>query len=288
MLRLAAILLTVLAIAACSSPAPSTPSPPTAKPTSVPVDSSGLRVGQMAVVKAGVLRQVADPNHPEDRAFESPASAVGQILQPLGESQHVLIVGGPTNPSGDVYWRVADDPFPGCCAPFGWVKEFSSKDVLAIEAFHPSCPDPTTPITGNQLLALGVMEASTCFGTDDFQLRGDVRCAQPVVNQFLSITGPDWTNDQTLCDIDQAVALYGPAVTSLYNAASADQGFDGDVALSAHFNDPSSADCRWAPGNAGSFSFDESPVDTAQFACRMSVYVTAATPAAQSTESSPP
>jgi hypothetical protein len=232
----------------------------------------------MAVVKAGVLRQVADPNHPEDRAFESPASAVGRILQPLGESQHVLIVGGPTNPSGDLYWRVADDPFPGCCAPFGWVREFSSKDVLAIEAFRPACPDPNTPITGNQLLALGVMEASTCFGTDDFQLRGDVRCAQPVVSQFLSITGPDWTNDQTLCDIDQAVALYGPAVTALYADAPEGQGFDSNVALTAHFNEPSSTNCRWAPGNEGSFSLDSAPADTAQFACRMSVFVTQATP----------
>lgn len=237
----------------------------------------------MAIVKAGELRQVADPNHPESRAFESPASAIGRVLQPLGESEHVLVVGGPTNPSSEVYWRVADDPFPGCCAPFGWVREFSSKDVLAIEAFHPACPDPGTPITGNQLLALGVMEASTCYGTDDFQLGGDVRCAQPVVNQFISITGPDWTTDQTLCDIDQALALYGPAVTALYDPSTVGPGFDGVVQLSAHFNDPSSTDCRWAPGNAGSFSLDEAPVDTAQFSCSMSVFVTQATPVATAT-----
>ena len=79
---------------------------------------------------------------------------------------------------------------------------------------------PPTAISGNQLIGLGVMEASTCFGDADFKLHGEVRCAQPQVDEFLAITGPDWTNDQTLCDIDQAVALYGPAVTTLYDGAA--------------------------------------------------------------------
>ena len=57
------------------------------------------------------------------------------------------------------------------------------------------------------------------------------------------------------------------------------RGFDSDVALTAHFNDASSTNCRWAPGNEGSFSLDSAPVDTAQFACRMSIFVTQATPA---------
>ena len=54
----------------------------------------------------------------------------------------------------------------------------------------------------------------------DFKLHGEVRCAQPQVNEFLAITGPDWINEQTLCDIDQAVALFGPAVTSLYDTVA--------------------------------------------------------------------
>ena len=232
----------------------------------------------MAVVVAGQLRQVADPNRPDDRAWESPISAVGRILQPLGEAQHVMIVGGPTNPNGDVYWRVADDPFLGCCAPFGWVRAESSSGQAAIAPFQPACPDPGSAISGNQLIGLGVMEASTCFGGADFKLHGEVRCARPQVNEFLAITGPDWTNDETLCDIDQAVSLFGPAITALYAGALEGQTFDDNVDLIAHFNDPSSTNCRWAPGNYGPISIDDAPVDTAQFACRMSVFVTSATP----------
>ncbi len=227
----------------------------------------------MAVVKAGQLRQVADPNRPDQRAFESPPDAVGRYLHPLGESAHVLVVGGPTNPNGYVYWQVVDEAFPGCCAPFGWVRELGSDGAPTIVAFEPECPDPSTFISGNQLIGLGVMAASTCFGSDAFQLQGEVRCAQPVVRQFLSITGPDWTNDQTLCNIDQAVALYGPTVTALF--AGAEGGlFDEETQVTAHFNDPSSDDCRWAPGNYQPMSVENAPIDTAQFACRMSVLVT--------------
>ena len=136
------------------------------------------------------------------------------------------------------------------------------------------------PSAGDQLIGLGVMEASVCFGSHDFKLSGEVRCAQPQVNNFLAITGPDWTNEDTICDIDQAVALFGPAVTDLFTATAAEQGqlFDTDLDLTAHFNDPSSKDCRWAPGNSGPIPLNQAPVDTAQFACAMSVYVTQAFP----------
>jgi len=52
------------------------------------------------------------------------------------------------------------------------------------------------------------------------------------------------------------------------------------VDLRVHFNDPSSEACRWAPGNYSSIDIpDDAPIDTAQFACRMSIYVTSAVPA---------
>jgi hypothetical protein len=271
----------VLVAAACGSPVPPTPGTstlPRATPAPVPSSVDDLVVGGMAIVKAGQLRQVADPNHPEDRAFETPVSAVGRILKPLGEAQHVLVVGGPTKPNEDVYWRVADDPFPGCCAPFGWVRALDTGNLPTLAIFEPDCPDPSITITGNQLIALGVMESSVCFGDGDFKLHGEVRCAQPPVNEYVAITGPDWTNDDTLCDIDQAVALFGPAVTDMFTSALAEQGqlFDQDMDLVAHFNDASSEDCRWAPGNYGPIPLDNAPVDTAQFACRMSVLVTRA------------
>jgi hypothetical protein len=229
----------------------------------------------MAVVVAGSLRQVADPNRPSDGAFESPLHPGERALRTLGQSAHLLVVGGPTDPNGDVYWQVADDSFPGCCAPFGWVREIGSDGAPAIAPFQPACLDPTTPISGNQLLGLGVMEASTCFGSGDFKLNGEVRCAQPVVSEFLSITGPDWANDQTLCDIDRAVGLYGPEVTALFTGDEAGT-FDQGVDLTAHLNDPSSEDCRWAPGNDHPISVSDAPINTAQFACRMSVFVTGA------------
>jgi hypothetical protein len=278
--KAAAALLLVVVAAACTSAVPTHAPATSPTPLATPEPSSfdGLNVGTIAVVKAGQLRQVADPNHPEDRAFESPVSAIGRILKPLGESQHVLVVGGPTKPNEDVYWRVADDPFPGCCAPFGWVRAIDNGGLNNLEPFQPACPDPSVAITGNQLIELGVMEASVCFRDTDFKLHGEVRCAQPQVNEFLAITGPDWTNDQTLCDIDQAVSLFGPAVTDLFASGQTENGqiFDEDADLTAHYNDASSKDCRWAPGNYGPIPLDEAPVDTAQFACRMSVYVTKA------------
>jgi hypothetical protein len=237
----------------------------------------------VAVVAAGQLRQVADPNRPADRAYESAANAEGRILRPLGESQRVLVVGGPTDPNGDVYWQVADDPFPGCCAPFGWVRETSSDGNPAIKPFKPACPATGSMVTGGQLIALGLMEASTCFGTADFKLHGEVKCDRPPVQSFVSITGPDWVNDQTLCNIDNAVALYG-AVTDLYSSAGGSPGpFDADADLVAHFNDPSAQDCRWAPGNFQPIPLDDAPVNTAQFACAMSIYVTHATPSPAAT-----
>ena len=229
----------------------------------------------MAIVLAGQLRQVADPNRPEDRAFESPADAVGRILQPLGESAHVLVVGGPTDPNGDVYWQVADAAFPGCCAPFGWVREAESGGQAAIAPYKPDCPDPSTAVTGNDLFELGMLEAVSCYGTRDFALSGSVTCDQPVVDSYLTIAGPDWTHARTLCKLDDAVAIYGEAVTTF---APAQGRFDGTAALTAHFNDPSSDQCRWAPGTFMPIAVDDAPVDTAQFACRTSLYVTQATP----------
>src|SRR4051812_13232901 len=105
MRTLVAAALLLLAVGCTSESPPRTPVPePTAKPTTEPTVGSGIKVGGMAVVVAGQLRQVADPNRPGDRAFESAAFAEGRVLRPLGESQRVLVVGGPTNPNGDVYW----------------------------------------------------------------------------------------------------------------------------------------------------------------------------------------
>jgi hypothetical protein len=278
MRSVAGAVLMLLAAACTTQSAPPTAATLAPVSTPVPISGSGLRVGQMAIVVAGQLRQVADPNQPADRAFESAANAGARILRPLGESQHVLVVGGPTNPNGDVYWQVADDAFPGCCAPFGWVREASSNGAAAIEPLTVACPAGNVPLDGDQLVALGVMEVATCFGSSEFSLRGEVRCDRPSVDSFVSITGPDWANDQTLCILDNAVALYG-AVTQLYTLGSAAGApFDDEVDLIAHFNDASAHDCRWAPGSFMPIPIDNAPVETAQFACRMSIYVTQARP----------
>jgi hypothetical protein len=246
-----------------------------------PSQTSQVAVGQMAIVKAGQLRQVADPNRPTQRTFESPGP-VGfeRVLVPLGENAHVRIVGGPTNPNGDVYWQVADAAFPGCCAPFGWVRATQTDNEPAIVPLALDCPDRAQPMSGDQLIALGVMEAATCFGPHDFALRGIVRCSQPAVDSYLSIAGPQWTDDRTLCVFGDALDVYGPAVTALFaQAKRTDNGFFGTVDMKAHFNDASSVSCRWAHGTLNSIDIsDDAPADTAQFACAMSIYVTQATP----------
>ncbi len=235
-------------------------------------------MGVIATVVAGELNQVADPNQPTDQAYQSPLHPGERALRTLGESAHVTIVGGPTSPNGDVYWQIADDPFPGCCAPFGWVRESQSSGDPALAVLDAPCPDPSATMSGNQLLGMGPMEAAACFGDADVELRGVVRCDRPPVDSYLSVTGPDWANDQTLCNLDNSVALFGDAVTALYGTAGDGQPFFGNVVLHAHFNDPSSADCRWAPGNFMPIAIDNAPVETAQFACRMSVFVSSAIP----------
>jgi hypothetical protein len=232
----------------------------------------------MAVVTAGQLRQVADPNQPADRAFESASHAGARVLRPLGEAQRVMIVGGPTQPNDDVYWQIADAAFPGCCAPFGWVRATNGAAQSVIAPFVPACPDRTHAVSGNDLLALGLMEAESCFGKADFKLRGEVRCAPVATDGFIAIAGPQWTHERILCNIDQAVSLYGPAVTQLSTAGSDNGYFDEDADLIAHFDDASSSSCRWTPGNYMAIPVDDAPIDTAVFACRMSVYVTSATP----------
>jgi hypothetical protein len=276
----------LLLAAGCAGPIPpsptagvsrSTPTPPAATPDEAPSPTSslaaGLHVGGIAIVVAGQLRQVADPNRPGDRAFESPGGAFERVLVPLGESAHVTVVGGPTIPNGDVYWQVADAAFPGCCAPFGWVHETTSADTPAIAPYAPSCPDATTPLAGDAIVALGLMEAAACFGTDELELRGNLRCDQPNVDTFVAITGPAWTDDRTLCDLDGELAVYGPTVTSLFTLTTPGLPYFGLVQLGAHFNDASSVDCRWAHGTLGYPLPDDAPIDTAQFACRMSIYV---------------
>jgi hypothetical protein len=233
----------------------------------------------MAVVAAGELRQVADPNRPADRAFESPLHAGERVLRPLGESAHVMIVGGPTSPNGAEYWQIADRAFPGCCAPFGWVPAMQTSGESALEPFELNCPAPGATVSGDDIYELGVLEAASCYGDAEFTMRGLVTCGRPVVDTFLTIAGPAWANDPTLCAIDRALPLYGPAVTNLFDATGNGAEFDATVELSAHFNDPSSAACRWAPATSLSIDVpDDAPVDTAQFACRTSIYVTTATP----------
>ena len=233
---IAANTLTALLLLACASPAPSPSPSPVPSPllasaapstdaaafwnssASPAATSSGLRVGAMAVVTAGQLRQVADPNQPADRAFESSSHAGERVLRPLGEAQRVMIVGGPTQPNDDVYWQVADAAFPGCCAPFGWVRGADGADQPVLAPFAPECPDRTDVVSGNELLALGLMEAQSCFGRADFKLRGEVRCAPVTTDGYIAIAGPQWTHERTSCNIDQAVALYGAAVTQLSSA----------------------------------------------------------------------
>ena len=94
----------------------------------------------MAVVKPGSCARSRTRTGQKIGHSRAPLSAVGRYLQPLGESAHVLVVGGPTNPNGDVYWQVADDAFPGCCAPFGWVRAMDASGQPALAPFIAGVP----------------------------------------------------------------------------------------------------------------------------------------------------
>ena len=66
------------------------------------------------------------------------------------------------------------------------------------------------------------------------------------------------------------LSVYGSAVTLLANTAG---DFKHNVVVTGHYDEPSSADCRWVEGSFMQFDVSDAPVATAQFTCRTRFYV---------------
>ena len=196
------------------APTPSLISGPTESSTALPTPvPAGLRVDGMARVTVDRLRQMADPEHPNDHALESPGSAGERRLLPLQAGTQVYIVGGPLVAAGIEYWQVADYPIPGCCAPFGWVRALTRSREVTIEPFETRCPDTSKPLASGEVARLDGLGQLACFGRTELQLRGALYCGRPTVDGPAFLTGTGWVMDQIMCNLDETFPVHGSAVT---------------------------------------------------------------------------
>jgi hypothetical protein len=79
------------------SPTPNVQSSPTDNATPTPTPApTGLHANGLANVTVDRLRQMADPNNPNDHAFEGPGQVLERTLVPIRRDQEVLLVDGPS------------------------------------------------------------------------------------------------------------------------------------------------------------------------------------------------
>jgi hypothetical protein len=259
------LLASLLVVVACASPSP-TPSLSLSTPSPAP-SAAAVQPAHLATVLLDGLVQVADPLDPS-RPFPSPRSRMEQQRLPLSSGQTVEVVSGPVQVDGASYWQVADSGFAGCCAAFGWVADtVNGKPTLS--AMQPNCPDPSRELSPYDLVVLGPLAASVCYGSTDVSVAGTLTCSRPNADGAYSLGGAAWVSDQVWCYMGQP-RVYGAAVTGLADAGG---GFDGAVVVTGHYDEPSSSDCRWTAGSLMQFDLSDAPVATAQFACRTLFYV---------------
>jgi hypothetical protein len=178
---------------------------------------------------------------------------------------------------GTAYWQIVDRDFPGCCAPLGWIPdEIAGEPVFVPHA--PECPDPGQAMSALTMTLLGRLETVSCFGSMELTLRDTLACGEPIVDASYFLDGPSWAEDQVMCelysnpeDYEQSFQVFGEAVTSLIVPGDY---FLGTFEVEGHFDDESSSDCSWVPGNYIPFhDASEAPIEPAQFACRTSFLV---------------
>jgi hypothetical protein len=256
-----------------SSDVPAAASPTTATPASEP---ETIRAGGLAEVIVGQLRQVADPAHPEDRAFQSPRYAFERTLQPVQRGTGVYLVESRVV-ENRTWWRVAVDPYVGCCAPFGWIPATDRDGEPAIAPVELYCPSTDAHLTSYDFVHPESFEPPVCFGDREIEMRGYLACARPIVDAAYFLTGfGSWDQTGIECQLDDRMSVYGELVTSLSVGSPSD--FEDFVDLTGYYYDPDSDTCRWTPGNYMAIPVDGAPTDTAEFGCQMRFVVTSVSP----------
>jgi hypothetical protein len=211
---------------------------------------------------------VADPAQPQDRAFESPRFPVERTLRPLLRAYDVYLLESRVV-DGREWWRVADDAYLGCCAPFGWIPVTNREGEPLMVPSEVHCPSTSPRVTSYDLVHPGSFEPPACFGHGEIVMRGYLACTRGLIVDapyFLSGLS-SWDQTGVDCQLDARMTVYGEAVTSLVESSAAD--FEEFVDVTGHYYDPGSQHCRWTPGNFMQMPVDDAPLDTAEFACQM-------------------
>jgi hypothetical protein len=257
-----------------ASPTVATPSV-TPRPTPTPPPTT-LAPDVLAEVLVHQVKQVADPEHPRQTSFQSPANQIERGLQPLQRAYDVYLLDHRLVDGTD-WWQVADSAFLGCCAPFGWIPSLDADGSPTIAPAPVYCPEPVGSLTTYDLIHPDGFEAPICFGKGDITIRGYLACDRPAIDAAIFLSGLR-SYDQTgyECRLDDRMTVYGEAVP--LTVEESPQAWHDVVDVTGHYFDPGSDACRWAPGNYAPFPIDNAPVETAQFACEMRFYATSVTP----------
>jgi hypothetical protein len=217
------------------------------------------------------VRQVADPEHPGDDAYQQSEHPIGRVLEPIQRANDVYILESRVI-DGREWWRVADSPYVGCCAPFGWIPGTTGdgQQVLS-EPDSLYCPEGSDHLSTYDLIHPEWFDPAVCFGHDEVTFRGYLACTRGLtIDASYFLTGlSSWDQTGVECSLDSRydsqLTVYGDVAIGL-----AQEGEYGEfVDVAGHYFDAASKDCRWKPGNYMPMPVDDAPLDTAEFACQM-------------------
>jgi hypothetical protein len=216
----------------------------------------------MATVVAGQLKRVFDPKHPS----RHPESALP--LEPLQIGEVVFLVDGPLRIHGADYWQVAVDPYS---AVLGWVPLLEDSGLPTLRPTSPTCP-PVGELTATTLNSTGGLRALACFRDDELELRGEVECNRAIADG--GIGGAGYFDSNRHCILDDALAVFGDAVTAIIDEDPSAMEVRGEYVLHGHFDDEEAHGCGWIPMGV-SLSAPTTPEPGAVLFCRTNFVVTA-------------
>jgi hypothetical protein len=251
-----------LIVAACASPAP-TPSP-TASPAPAPV----LQVGGLARIAADVQPELG----PED----PPDTAIPPL--PLRQGDLVYLIDGPRQDGDRSLWQVVDNRT--WVGALGWVPAADANGQPLLDPDSLECPDISTVIDVAVVSSIQRIGRLACFGNQEFAMVGAVNCSSAAID-FPYGTSAPWGWRDFICLVGGIDGDgFQVAGDVLYDLALAEPNrlLRGTYVLTAHVDDPASADCQWIPGTYGYTPLDQPYTASAVMSCRTSVIVTAAVP----------
>jgi hypothetical protein len=229
------------------------------------VDPS-LHIDGMATVHVDDIPQVVDPAHPNhDRDLNAE-------LGSLSAGEHVFLV-NQGRVKRDSYWQVVRAS-GGTAGALGWIPQLID-DELTLDPFQPECPT-AFPLSAADLVALGSLEALSCFGNSELTLSGTVSCS--LGSADLIVWGASYLNGQRICSLDDEFGLSGTPVTSLLDAPEAQPSIGGRYLVRGHFDHPDAQNCFSIPFGTSPGTLTAPPEPPAVISCRQLFVVSTVTP----------